>query len=242
MSYYNHTTMKAPHIGIVPLVDEEKQSYWMLPGYMNGIIQEGGIPFMLPLTCDENMLTEIVMTIDGIVFPGGQDVSPALYNAQPIDQCGTPCRERDKMEILLLRLAMKRNIPILGICRGIQFINAALGGDLYQDLPGEHPSPIEHHQQAPYDMPVHSVTIKQATPLYKTLQKETIEVNSYHHQAIKTLAPNLEIMAKSSDGLIEAVYSPEHKFLWAIQWHPEFSYKSDLNSRKIFKTFIEHSQ
>ena len=141
----------------------------------------------------------------------------------------------------MLRKAIEKNMPALGICRGIPFINAALGGTLYQDLPTQFSSDTEHHQMPPYDIPVHTVDIISDTPLYQCLDKSVIRVNSYHHQTVKNTAPCLKPMAVSEDGLIEGLYMPDHRFLWAIQWHPEFSYKTDDNSMKIFEAFIEAS-
>ena len=128
--------------------------------------------------------------------------------------------------------------PLLGICRGIQFLNVHLGGTLYQDLPAEHPSAANHHQTPPYDAPVHSVTLTAGSPLCALLGKDTLAVNSLHHQAIKTLAPGLAAMAVSEDGLTEAVCLPDKRFVWAVQWHPEFSFRVNEDSRKIFKAFV----
>ena len=144
------------------------------------------------------------------------------------------------MELKILKMAMEADKPILGICRGIQFINAALGGTLYQDLPLQHESNVNHHQSPPYDRPAHKVTLVPDTPLYNLLCKETIAVNSYHHQAIKGLAKSLSVMAKSEDGLIEAVYHSDCKFLWGVQWHPELSFSTDQSSAFIISSFIIH--
>jgi putative glutamine amidotransferase len=144
------------------------------------------------------------------------------------------------METLLLKYAMQLNKPILGICRGIQFINAALGGTLWQDIPSQFSDTITHCQKSPYDVPSHEVYIDNGTPLYELLKTKELPVNSYHHQGIRLLSDELKPMAKSPDGLVEAVYSPKHKFLWAVQWHPEFSYTKDDNSMNIFKEFIRH--
>ncbi|MGN0692334.1 MAG: gamma-glutamyl-gamma-aminobutyrate hydrolase family protein, partial [Oscillospiraceae bacterium] len=124
-------------------------------------------------------------------------------------------------------------------CRGIQFINAALGGTLWQDIPSQKPSQTEHHQSPPYDVPIHNVTISEGTPLFELLGQSEIRVNSYHHQAVKKLSPKLLPMAYSEDGLIEGVYSPDKKYIMAVQWHPELSYLKDKNSMLIFKSFIE---
>ena len=122
--------MKKPLIGIVPLVDEARESYWMLPGYMQGVEQAGGVPVMLPLTDDAAALRQLADTCDGFLLTGGQDVSPALYGAAPTLQCGETCPARDAMEARLLDLALAADKPVLGICRGIQFLNVHLGGTL----------------------------------------------------------------------------------------------------------------
>ena len=230
--------MKKPIIGIVPLVDIERESYWMLPGYMKGIEQAGGIPLMLPLTSDEENLQQLAEELDGFLYAGGQDISPNLYAQRRSRMCGQSCHERDEMETILFSMVYEQDKPLLGICRGIQCINVVMGGTLYQDLPSEHSSDTEHHQIPPYDVPVHSVKIIGDSPLYKLLKKETLMVNSYHHQAIKTLAPKLSVMAVSEDSLVEAVYVPNKKFIWGIQWHPELSYLADENSRRIFSEFV----
>jgi putative glutamine amidotransferase len=231
--------MRKPVIGITPLVDTGKDSYWMLPGYMEGIREAGGIPLMLPLCSSEDILLQIVSEADGFLFTGGHDISPGLYGEDISAMCQEVCKGRDEMEKVLFRIAYEQNKPVLGICRGIQLMNAVMGGTLYQDLPSEHPSGTEHHQKPPYDEPVHCVKLVFDSPLYHFLETEIMQVNSYHHQAVKELAPELEAMAISEDGLIEAVYAPKKKFIWAVQWHPEFSYKSDIHSKKIFKAFVK---
>ena len=228
-----------PVIGILPLWDDDKDSLWMLPGYMNGIRQAGALPLMLPLTEDRNEINQLVNICDGFLFTGGHDVSPELYHETPLANLISACRQRDVMEFKLLHIALAADKPILGICRGIQLINAALGGSLFQDLPLQRPSSVDHHQTPPYNIPVHDVNIKKNTPLHDLLQRDILAVNSYHHQAIKILAHDLDVMAFSTDGVIEAVYMPSHKFVWAVQWHPEFSYLNDACSRAIFSKFTE---
>ena len=227
-----------PIIGLVPLIDEKKESFWMLPGYMDGITEAGGIPVMLPLTHDEGEIEELLDHMHGILLTGGHDVSPALYNEEPLKECAQTIEERDRMEMILLKKTLERDMPVLGICRGIQFLNVFTGGTLYQDLPTQRPTKTEHHQSPPYDIPVHEVTIKEDSKLFKLLGKSSIRVNSYHHQAIKDIGEDLKIMAISEDGLTEAVEMPDKRFVWAVQWHPEFSFRSDENSMKIFEEFI----
>ncbi|MCR4891114.1 MAG: gamma-glutamyl-gamma-aminobutyrate hydrolase family protein [Lachnospiraceae bacterium] len=226
-------------IGVMPLWDDEKDSIWMLPGYMDGIREAGGLPIIFPFTKDKEELEQLVQMCDGLLFTGGHDVSPDLYHEKALDGLVVSCQKRDEMESLVLQIAIDTNKPLLGICRGIQFVNAALGGTLYQDIPTQHPSDIEHHQSAPYDIPAHEVKILPETPLYSLVGKESLAVNSYHHQAVKDVAEGLEVMALSTDGLVEALYMPSHPFLWAVQWHPEFSYQKDEVSKKILRAFVE---
>ncbi len=232
--------MSGPIIGVMPLWDDDKESMWMLPGYFEGIRQEGGIPIMLPLSSDVQEIDQLMTMCDGILFTGGHDVSPSLYGETPLS-CVSCCDVRDKMEMIVLKKVIADNKPALGICRGIQFINAALGGTLYQDLPTQFSSETEHHQTPPYDIPVHAVEIIRDTPLHQCLKKDNMRVNSYHHQAVKKTAPVLKPMAIAEDGLVEGLYMPDHRFLWAIQWHPEFSYANDDNSKRIFGAFVQAS-
>jgi len=233
------TDMSKKTIGVIPLIDYEKNSYWMIPGYLNGLMDSGAFPIILPVIKSETELEKIMDICDGFLFTGGQDVEPKIYHSKKSDLCGETCPERDHMEKLILDAAIMYNKPILGICRGIQFINAVLGGSLWQNIPSQFSDKVIHRQKPPYDKPSHDVKIKTNSPLYQLLKKEIILVNSYHHQGIRRLSPKLEVMAEAPDGLIEAVYAPKCKFLWAVQWHPEFSYIKDENSKMIFKIFAE---
>ena len=231
-----------PVIGVMPLVDEDKESLWMLPGYFDGIMEAGGIPIMLPLSDDSDMLVQCAEMCDGFLFTGGQDVSPKIYGESPLDDSVVCCAARDAMEGIILRYALEKDKSVLGICRGIQLINASLGGTLFQDLPKQYPSSVEHHQKQPYSEPAHRVNVLKGTPLYELLGKEELAVNTVHHQAVKDVSPELEKMAVSEDGIVEAVYHPQHRFIWAVQWHPEYSHVKDADSRKIFQRFVESAR
>ena len=232
--------MKNPLIGILPLFDEVKESYWMLPGYMKAIEKAGGIPVMLPLTTNKEVIIEISKNFEGFLFTGGQDVNPELYGEKAEDLCGRVCSERDRMEEILFKQALKLNKPLFGICRGIQLFNALLGGTLYQDIPSQLHAErqIIHKQKPPYDQPIHLVYINKGTPLFLILKQESLMVNSYHHQGIKQLSEQLVCAAKAEDGLIEAVYMPEKKFVLAVQWHPEFIYHVDECNFRLFSEFV----
>lgn len=233
--------MKKAMIGIVPLYDSEKESYWMLPGYMKAIEKVGGIPVMLPLTSDQETIISIANHFDGFLFTGGQDVNPEIYKEKVEDFCGNLCLERDSMEQILFKNIIKLDKPALGICRGIQLFNVLLGGTLYQDIPlqfqGE--TKIVHKQNPPYDQPIHKVWIKKESSLYEIVKRESLMVNSYHHQGIKDLSSELKCAGQSEDGLIEAVYMPNKKFVLAVQWHPEFNYLGDRSSLKLFQAFVQ---
>ncbi|MBM3138480.1 MAG: gamma-glutamyl-gamma-aminobutyrate hydrolase family protein [Chloroflexi bacterium] len=224
-------------IGVIPLWDEEKKSIWMLPGYLDAIRNTGGIPVILPLTSSPEDAATLLKKCDGLVMTGGQDVDPMLYGQTATERCGAICHERDEMETYFFHEAIRQNIPVLGICRGLQMINVLLGGTLYQDIPTDTGSQIDHQMKAPYDRTCHSVSILPGTALDQLLQVEEMGVNSYHHQGIKDLGEGLDIMAVAEDGIVEAISLPSKKFVWAVQWHPEYDLTNSSN-QKIFKAFV----
>ena len=233
--------MKKPIIGVIPLYDEEKESIWMLPGYLEGLSEAGAIPVVLPMHLEAGELDELDGMLDGYLFTGGHDVDPRLYDQERLPLCGPSCKRRDQLETMIFEKAGQENKPVLGICRGLQLLNVLYGGTLYQDLPEEYPqkSEIDHHMTAPYDRTVHGVTIKPESPLRQLLGKTKLQVNSYHHQGICALGTGLKVMAVSDDGLVEGIYDPEKKFVWGVQWHPEFIYQKDEDARRIFLAFVE---
>lgn len=228
-----------PVIGVMPLYDDEKKSYWMLPGYIKALEKCGAIPIILPLTSDKEELNYFINICDGFLLTGGHDVNPKVYGEVAREKCGVICTDRDEMEAIILEESVKNDKRILGICRGIQFMNAYYGGSLYQDLDTEFKSDLEHHMNPPYDVPIHKVKIIKDTPLSKIINNEIYAVNSYHHQGIKDLSPDFRAMAIAEDGLIEGIYMPNKSFVLGIQWHPEFAYLVDENSLKIFKAFVD---
>lgn len=228
--------MRKPIIGVTPLWDAERNSVWMLPEYLNAIDVAGGIPVVLPLVALPETIELLAGSLDGFLFTGGPDVSPKLYGES--DRTGhiIPSPYRDAMETILLKAVLKEDKPVLGICRGIQLINAALGGTLWQDLPTEHPSDVVHRQEKPYDNTVHTVTLQ--GKLKELLGKETLRVNSRHHQAVRILSPKLSPAAFSPDGLIEAAEMPGKRFFLAVQWHPEYLYSKDGDAFLLFESFV----
>lgn len=226
-------------IGVMPLWDDEKESIWMLPGYLDGLRAVGLDAFIFPLTADPQELERLTDLCDGILLTGGHDVNPACYGETPINGTVAWNDVRDIMDKAVISYALKQDKVILGICRGIQILNVALGGTLFQDLPTQHQSDIDHHMHSPYDRGCHLVEVLEDSPLHRLLNKRQIPANSIHHQAIKEISPQLQAMALSTDGLIEAVYMPEKKFVWGVQWHPEYWFRTNEDCLKIFQRFAE---
>ncbi len=210
----------------------------MLPGYMDVVRDMGGVPIVLPLVVEEEDVVQLCDMCDGFLLTGGHDVATTLYGESPSERCGVSCPSRDSLEVVVFRYALSKDKPVLGVCRGIQLINALCGGTLYQDLPTQFASEQNHQMTPPYDQEWHRVDIVEGTPLRDIIGEGEIAVNSYHHQAIKVLSPQLCPTAISKDGLVEGVYMPGRRFVHAVQWHPELNYRVSDSSRKIVASFI----
>ena len=233
--------LKRPVIGVLPLYDMKRESLWMLPGYMQGIEAAGGIPAILSISAEKKDIAYWVDTLDGFLFTGGQDVQPLLYGEEKMPFCDEVCVQRDELESVLFQLACERDKPVFGICRGLQIMNALLGGTLYQDIPSqmEADKKIVHAQKAPYTIPCHRVELAGDSPLGKRLGSGALMVNSLHHQGIKRLAEGLQASAMAEDGLVEAAYMPDKSFVTAVQWHPECSLGEDGPSMQLFSSFVD---
>lgn len=227
---------KSPVIGVAPLYDEKKNSIWMIPGYLDAVADAGGLPLVLPFGLTEDDMSRICGMCDGFLITGGQDVDPALYGEPRSPACGEPYPPRDELDILLLRAAAERDMPVLGICRGLQIMNVVFGGSLWQDIPSEYATDIRHAMTPPYDRTVHAVSVVRGSPLADMFRADRLDVNSYHHQAVKELAPALRAAAVSDDGLVEAAFLPSARFFIGVQWHPEL--RRDRFSRALFEAFI----
>ncbi len=212
----------------------------MLPGYMDGIAQAGGVPIILPLNADDADIERLFRIIDGLLLTGGPDMDPSFYGEAKDEKCGEIDAMRDAVEQKYFNKAMSLDMPVFGICRGLQVINILMGGTLYQDLPTQFTSPNaeNHRQTASRDTLTHKVTLVQSSPLYALLEAEKLPVNSFHHQGVRQLAPGLLPAAIAEDGLVEALYAPHKSFVQAVQWHPECCFETDEPSRKIFRAFI----
>lgn len=230
-----------PLIAVTPLFESNPKRQYMNFDYFAAILDNGGIPVMLPIEASEAVWDEYLDRVDGILFTGGQDVNPVLYKQTPMETTLYVCPERDALEYGLCKKAIEKNKVILGICRGEQLLNVACGGTLYQDLPTYRPSSIAHRQTTPNHLPSHDVKVVEGSPLHLLTHKTRIAVNSTHHQGIDKLGKGLVAMAFATDGLTEGVFMPDKKFVWAIQWHPERMYKEHPAARLIFEEFIRQA-
>ena len=230
-----------PLIGITPLVERAANKQFMLNTYMESVYDAGGVPVMLSLTEDEESISKIADMCDGFLFSGGHDVHPSLYSEEMLD-CVAPCEERDAFEIKLLHKVLKADKPVFCICRGMQLLNVALGGTLYQDIATFCPSDTEHRMSEPSDKVIHGVEFKENTPIAEILRKDEDVINSYHHQCVKKAGEGLKIMAWAPDGIVEGLYMPDKKFVLAVQWHPERLTKKYDSALKLFKAFVKACQ
>ena len=226
---------KAPVIGLTANVIEGK--LLINTDYFNAVLKSGGVPILMPYTTDEEQINTALDICDGFLFTGGGDIDPTYYGEARLPECGETDPERDVPEMALLKRALDTGKPIMAICRGMQILNVALGGTLWQDLPSQIPSEI-NHRVIPGTETAHSVSIIKGTPLHKLIGKESIEVNTVHHQGIKKLADGLIHSAIAPDGIIEAYYSESERYVRAYQWHPERIYKVCGESAPIFADFI----
>ncbi len=195
---------------------------------------ESTIPIILPTVSEKEKIREYVKSFDGFVLSGGDDISPDLFGEKKHSKCGIIDRQRDIFEISLCREAIKQNKSVLGICRGMQIIAVASGGTLWQDIPAQVAGAVQHSRRTPSDSPRHSVEINGT--LHRIFASDKISVNSYHHQAVRSVGCGVEICATSSDGIIEAIVLGGAKFCIGVQWHPELD--PDIYSVKLFEAFL----
>jgi putative glutamine amidotransferase len=177
--------------------------------------------------------------VKGLILSGGPDVNPRRFGEEPLAGLGEVDEALDRMELMAVRLAIDKNLPVLGICRGIQVLNVALGGTLYQDIASQMPESLCHTPKADKAVNTHSVRIEPGNQLHKLVGQREIWVNGKHHQAVKDLASGLVATAHAKDGVVEAVELPGKRFVLGLQWHPEGTWREDLYSQKLFAAFVK---
>lgn len=232
-----------PIIGLTHSIQLDEKKLYMPMSYSNVIREAGGTPVLLPITREEEVIEAYAALVDGVLFSGGDDLDPRSYGEDQLWACGDICPLRDDFEVKLARVLLEKypDKPILGICRGEQVLNVALGGTLYQDLKSQRSDCIAHqqHQIAPYAS--HLVTIEKDSKLHEILGSTSIMTNSHHHQAVKDIAPGLAITAWASDGVVEGFEKTDHPYFVAVQWHPERLVEREENAahKRLFRTFVD---
>lgn len=228
-----------PIIGLTMTKGVAKGHHAINNYYIEAVFDSGGIPINIPMVEDENDLEEYLEILDGIIFIGGADIWPLLYNENPLKQTHIISYERDKFELEMFKRAYEMKLPILGICKGAQVINVALGGNLYQDIDAQIPDALGHQPIGiSEDELYHSINIKKNTYLFDVFQSEKAYVNSNHHQSIKNLGDNLIVSALSEDGIIEAIEASDERYLIGVQFHPECLIKKHPEFLKLFEQLI----
>ena len=234
---------KNPLIGITGNLGDKGCE--LAQGYYISVVKAGGTPVVIPPHKDKESILSLLDTLDGLVLSGGDDINPLLLGEEPLPQLHSVCPERDETELFLAREAFHRQIPTLGICRGIQMMAAVLGGKVYQDIyvQGEG-AKLKHSQDMPRYTASHTVNIKEGSTLQSIVgNKQTLAVNSFHHQAVSDPGQHLMISATSPDGIIEAVESNEDKALLGVQWHPEcFILNNDQSMMSLFRWLINEAR
>jgi putative glutamine amidotransferase len=237
--------VSAPRIalgGVVRIWDGAERT-GLNAGYVRSVSLAGGVPLVLSPLMGPSLAARALDGADGLVLTGGEDMDPAWYHADRSPLLNPPDRQRDLFELALFAAARQREIPILGICRGIQLMNVALGGTLYQDLPSERPGAVNHNASGARTDRSHSVRLAPGSLTAEALGGAAVRVNSFHHQGIRELAPALVASGWSEDGLIEAVEGAEGQpWMLAVQWHPEEMHAdAGAPERGLFRALVERA-
>lgn len=237
--------MLAPLIGITTYRHSHQQGFSLITiseAYVQAVSQVGGIPVLIPLGLSEDQLLTMPSRLDGIIFSGGGDIDPGIYGGEPHQEISFVDSDRDRVELQLVQNVLKNRIPFLGICRGIQMINVALGGTLYTHIPDQLPSEVHHPyiEGNPRDYLAHEVLIQPGSQIFDIMGQPGVMVNSMHHQGIDQLGDDLQVTAHAPDGLIEGVEMRDYPFGIAVQWHPEWLTTLDP-MRALFQSFVKAS-
>lgn len=229
--------MATPKIGITCDEDTKDGKIFLTNYYLRCVQRAGATPWLIPSI--EKNISEYLSSLDGIILSGGVDVDPLYFNQEPIIGMGEITPGRDNFEVKLIQAAVIMDIPVLAICRGVQVLNIALGGNIYQDILSQVPGVYKHSQNAPKWYPTHTIHIIQDSLLVDIFKSNTMKVNSFHHQAVCTLADGVVSIANSTDGLVEAITMPSKKFILGVQWHPECMADKFKEQQQLFNHFVQ---
>lgn len=233
--------MYRPLIGITPGYDYEKSTSYIKDGYYEGINRAGGAAVILPAIVDDDVLSEYINTCRGFLISGGPDVDARHYGEPNLEFNGDISPYRDYMEIYVIKKAIELGKPVFGICRGVQMMNIASGGTLYQDIKAqmEDRDVIKHSQAAPRWYPTHDIYVEKGSRVWKSFGGDRASVNSFHHQAVKDVAPGYKVTSRASDGIIESIEHTSHIFAVGVQWHPELMWQKNEVFLRLFEDFVE---
>ncbi|SFL48887.1 gamma-glutamyl-gamma-aminobutyrate hydrolase family protein [Pelosinus propionicus] len=207
--------------------------------YVKALAAVGAAPLLLPIVEKNDLLIRAQLRqVDCLLLSGGYDINPLLYGEEPLPELEYIMPERDEYEVKLIQMALEMNKPILGICRGMQILNVACGGTLYQDLNQFSLKHFKHQQKSKTDTASHTVEFIPNTKLHRIMGVDTTKINTFYHQAIKDTAPNFIINGKAKDGIIEGIEKTGENFVMGVQWHPEMMMEKDVSMLKIFQSFI----
>ena len=209
--------------------------------YADAVIKAGATPLVLSINDEDSVIDEYINIIDGLILSGGHDVDPRNYEENPNPKLGQVLPERDSFDLKLLKKAKEKNIPILGICRGFQLINVSYGGSLWQDLSYSDKDYIKHNQVYGPEITTHSIKVEEGTKLHNIFKKDTLSVNSFHHQIIKNLGQGLKLSAQAPDGVVEAFEDPNYSFLLGVQFHPEMLHRVKDEMQGLFNELVKEA-
>jgi putative glutamine amidotransferase len=227
-------------IGITTRLGAE-ETFYLRRYYAEAVEGAGGAPVYIPLIPDRAYLSALCERLDGLVLSGSNsDLDPVYYDEEPHQRLGAVSPERDETDLILLEVAERRAMPVLGICFGMQSLNVARGGSLIQDLTSQMPEAVKHEQGQIINRPSHHIRIEARSLLAELAGSETARVNSSHHQAINKVGRDLRVIARAPDGVVEAIIDTrQDRFILGVQWHPEIGWEKDKFSQAIFKKFID---
>lgn len=234
--------MRKPLIGITSVHNDRDNLNQLSLSYSLAVEEAGGIPLIIPSLKGEKNIKELVKYFDGLLLSGGLDPDPVIFGEEPLPEQGEIGPERDRLEIILVKEALSKGVPLLGICRGMQILNLAAGGSIYQDINTQRKKVLKHMQEAPRYYPTHQVSVMPESRLAGILKEISCRVNSFHHQAVNRVASGFAAAAYAPDGVIEAMESLGETFVLGVQWHPETMRTRDKKMSKIFKHFISASR
>jgi putative glutamine amidotransferase len=235
--------MEKPWIGIPTRYQEKSEYIGQIRHYLDAVLWAGGLPLMIPTTDDRDIIMEYVRRVHGILLPGSPtDIDPKRYGAVAHEKLGKLYPERDATDFAILDLVeSKHDMPVLGICFGIQSLNVYRGGSLIQDIPALVDTAVPHDEDGNKPSARHVVRLAEDSLIGQLARRREVEVNSYHHQAVETPGRNLRPVAFANDGVIEAVEDTTGRFIIGVQWHPERGWKEDAFSKALFSKFIEQA-